>query len=240
MSVFEEMGKYWTEIADKDQTERQVDFVEEILKPHGYILDLACGSGRHMIPLSADGYNTVGLDISPKLLKIAKQRYRDIAVILADMRFLPFKDSAFGAVVSLDTSFGYLPSEADDRVSLAEVRRVLSIGHIVVVDVFNREYLMNRYKEGHVSKWMEYPSFYLQQTRTIAADGKRLCDLWVIRDKANGQLAQFQHSVRLYSQTELKNLLQNAHLIVNQVFGDYEKHGYNTASLRLIMVAQVQ
>ncbi len=125
MNVFDEMGIYWAEIADKNQTEKQLQFLKNHLKPEGYVLDLACGTGRHSIPLSKEGYGMVGLDVSANLLKIAKQRDGQIELVRGDMRFLPFKPQAFAAAVSMDTSFGYLPSEQDDRVSLAEVRRVL-------------------------------------------------------------------------------------------------------------------
>ena len=54
------MGVYWVEIADKNQTEQQIQFLKSHLKPAGYVLDLACGSGRHSIALSADGYNDGG------------------------------------------------------------------------------------------------------------------------------------------------------------------------------------
>ncbi len=74
MNVFDQMGVYWAEIADQNPTERQVQFIENTLKPQGLILDLACGTGRHMIPLSKEGYDVVGLDISRNLLKIAKTR----------------------------------------------------------------------------------------------------------------------------------------------------------------------
>ena len=73
-NVFDEMGVYWAEIADKDQTQRQIQFLKSHLKPEGYVLDLACGTGRHAISLSRQGYDVVGLDVSAKLLKIAKQR----------------------------------------------------------------------------------------------------------------------------------------------------------------------
>ncbi len=136
------MGVYWAEIADRNQTERQIQFLKSHLKPAGYILDLACGSGRHSIALRAEGYMMVGLDASRRLLEIAKQRSHDIAVVLGDIRFLPFKTGTFAAAVSVDTSFGYLPSEADDKVSLAEVRRTLSKEGLLVIDVFNREYLV--------------------------------------------------------------------------------------------------
>jgi SAM-dependent methyltransferase len=72
MSVFDEMGMYWAEIADQNQTKRQIQFIKNTLKPQGLALDLACGSGRHLIALGKEGYGVVGLDISLKLLKIAK------------------------------------------------------------------------------------------------------------------------------------------------------------------------
>ena len=125
------------------------------------------------------------------------------------MRFLPFKTGAFTAAVSMDTSFGYLPSEADDRVSLAEVRRVLFQDGVFVIDVFNRENLILKYRgQNNSTKEKEYPSFFLQQKRTISDDGEWLCDLWTIRDKSDGKVRFFEHKVRLYGQDELQGLLE--------------------------------
>jgi ubiquinone/menaquinone biosynthesis C-methylase UbiE len=47
MNVFDLMGKYWAEIADQNQTERQVAFLKKALNPEWLVLDLACGTGRH-------------------------------------------------------------------------------------------------------------------------------------------------------------------------------------------------
>ena len=117
-NVFDEMGIFWAEIADQNQTERQVEFLKNILQPKGLLLDLACGTGRHLIALDKEGYGVVGLDISLKLLKVAKSRLHVAQLVRADMRFLPFKPQAFAAAVSMDQSFGYLPSERNDIKSL--------------------------------------------------------------------------------------------------------------------------
>ena len=240
-NVFEEMGIYWAEIADKNQTERQIQFLKNQLKPDGYVLDLACGTGRHMIPLSQQEYSMLGLDISRNLLRIAKQRSRMVEVVLGDMRHLPFKDEAFAAAISMDTSFGYLPSESDDRFNLAEVQRVLEQRGVFVIDVFNREELALKYrKETHSSSWKEYPSFFLQQKRSISKKGDWLYDLWTIRDKANGQLAVFEHSVRLYGKGELQDLLERADFSVNKVYGGYEGEDFSSNSPRLILVADAK
>jgi len=240
-NVFDEMGVYWAEIADKNQTQRQIQFLKSLFKPSGYVLDLACGSGRHSIALNADGYMMVSLDASRKLLKIAKQRSEEISVVLGDVRFLPFKIGTFAAVVSVDTSFGYLPSEADDKVSLSEVRRVLSKMSLFVIDVFNQEYLDLKYKvQNNSNKEKDYPSFFLLQKRTISDNEGWLCDSWTIRDKADGQVRFFEHKVRLYGRDKLSCLLESVGFKVNQVLGGYEGENFRVDSSRLIFIAMVE
>jgi ubiquinone/menaquinone biosynthesis C-methylase UbiE len=231
------MGVYWAEIADQNKTEKQLQFLKTHLKAAGYVLDLACGSGRHSIALSTAGYSMVGLDASRKLLRIAKQQAPRLSVVLGDMRFLPFKTGTFAATASIDTSFGYLPSEADDRVSLAEVRRVLLSQGVFVLDVFNRENLTLKYKgKNNSSKWKEYPRFILQQKRTISEQGDWLCDSWAIHDRADGQVKFFEHTVRLYEKDNLQSLLEGAGFKVNQVYGGYEGEPFGFDSSRLIFV----
>jgi len=240
-NVFDEMGVYWAEIADKSQTEKQLQFLKTHLRSDGYVLDIACGSGRHSIPLSQEGYGMVGLDVSMNLLRIAKQRFSKVVVVLGDMQHLPFKDEAFAAAISIDTSFGYLLSEKDDRFSLAEVQRVLFHQGVFVIDVFNREGLILKYEnKKHSVKLKEYPSFFLKQKRTISKKANLLCDLWTIREKASGQLAVFEHTVRLYERDQLEDLLERTGFYVNQVYGDYEEGDFFTNSPRLIVVAKAK
>jgi SAM-dependent methyltransferase len=238
MNVFDEMGNYWAEIADRDQTERQVQFLKGTLKADGWVLDVACGTGRHIIPLGKAGYNVVGLDISARLLGIAKTRWRNAQLVRADMRFLPFKTKAFSAAVSMDTSFGYLPSEEEDAKTLKECRRTLKQNGVLIVDVFNRKNLMAKYqKNSSQPKWKEYPSFFLLQKRSVSQTGEWLCDSWTTRDKASGKLRRFEHTVRLYEEFGLRGLLEKAHFAIKGVWGGYEGQAFSADSSRLIFLA---
>ena len=233
------MGVYWAEIADQDQTKQQIQFLKQHLKPEDTILDLACGTGRHSIPLSRQGYEMVGLDVSVKLLKIAKKRSRQLQVVRGDMRFLPFKTQTFAAAISMDTSLGYLPSEFDDAQSLSEAQRILGRHGVLVVDVFNRENLTAKYHgKTPEPKPKKYPSFFLQQNRTISYDGDWLCDSWAIRDKTGGQTQIFEHTVRLYRLERLQRLLENAGFVINQVIGGYDDERFDSDSKRLILIAK--
>lgn len=235
-NVFDAMGVYWAEIADKNQTEKQFQFLTNNLKLCGFILDLACGTGRHSIPLSQLGNDIVGLDISINLLKIAKQRWQKIMVIRGDMRFLPFKPQAFGAAISMDTSFGYLPSEKDDQLSLTELGKTLEQNGIVVIDVFNREQLMQKF-QLEKSTPLEYPSFFLRQKRTVNPNGQWLCDLWIVCDKASGRRVTFEHVVRLYEFNNLQSLIEKAGFTVERVCGGYQGENLSSNSSRLILIA---
>jgi SAM-dependent methyltransferase len=238
MNVFDEMGKYWSEMADQNPTERQVRLVKKAVQPHDLVLDLACGNGRHLITLAKAGYRMVGLDVSAHLLRIAKGRWHGADLVMADTRFLPFKEGAFEAALSLDNSFGYLPTEKDDAKSLGELKEALADGGVLVVDVFNRNHLTKHYSATSQPKQREYPSFCLQQTRSVQAKGGELRDEWVVSDKADGQTRFFMHVARLYKLIQLRRLLKMACFKVVSVFGDYEGQKLGSDSPRLILVAR--
>lgn len=269
-NVFDEMGSYWNEIADENSTKQQIQFIKNTVGKGGLVLDLACGTGRHTIPLSNEGYGVVGFDVSLKLLKIAKQRSAKVQLVKGDMRYLPFNGEVFSAAVSMDTSFGYLPSEDADLQSLIELHKTLRQGGLLILDVFNRERIISKYRmslkhrvasglkwwslpillhsHSRVArkilflffKWKEYSSFFLMQKRTVSADGNELCDLWVVYDKVKGQMLVYRHIVRLYEFSRLQILLDKAGFMVNRVYGDYEGQKFSADSSRLILVASAK
>jgi ubiquinone/menaquinone biosynthesis C-methylase UbiE len=267
------MSVYWAEIADKNSTTRQVNFLKNVLKTEGLILDLCCGTARHSISLSEQGYCMVGLDTSANLLRIARETateaHVNLPLVRCDMRYLPFKPKVFSAMISMDTSFGYLRSEREDTQSIAETARTLAANGLLLIDVFNREHLIRNYRKKqnpHVRKaitrfqtatatlphgflapiyfrlfrWKAYPSFYMLQNRTLADNGENVQDSWVIYDKKKKKIRIFHHAVRLYSLEQLEALLAEAGFQVMRVYGDYEMQSFSLDSRRIIINAQRQ
>jgi SAM-dependent methyltransferase len=88
----------------------------------GAILDLACGSGRLLLPLLRDGHEVVGLDRSPQMLAAARRRLRRLSasrqqrctLLRADMRDFAFRRkaalavSAFHSVQHIHTNEDFL------------------------------------------------------------------------------------------------------------------------------------
>lgn len=237
-SLFNELNEYWAEIADTRPIHQEVRLIQNTVRTKGLILDLCCGTGRHTITLQRNGFNTIGFDISPNLLNIGKRRMKesqlDTQIVRGDMRHLPFKSEIFVAVINMFTSFGYLPTEKDDTESLTEVSRVLHNKGTFIVDVINREHLIDVFRSRD---WGEYPSFYLLETRKLDDDGKLLHSQWIILDK-NGRKHLFIHNLRLYTLKLLEDLLTAAGLKIKKVYGNYERGRLNKDAARLILVAE--
>ncbi|MCI1930667.1 MAG: methyltransferase domain-containing protein [Clostridia bacterium] len=68
------------------------------------ILDIGTGTGFLAIMLSEMGYKSTGVDISEKMLKIAKEKSEKMKLgckfLLFDGKELPFKESSFNAIVN--------------------------------------------------------------------------------------------------------------------------------------------
>jgi SAM-dependent methyltransferase len=237
MNVFDEMGKYWAEIADQNQTERQIEFLKKALKVDGLVLDLACGTGRHLIRLSKVDYDVIGLDVSVNLLKMAKSRWQGAQLVRGDMRFLPFKQQVFVAVISMDQSFGYLPSSKHDLQSLRELHAVLGRGGVLIVDLFNLEHLIKKNHANPLPKGREYPSFFLVQTRSIDFLSRKLRDQWTVFDWMEGDVKVFEHITRLYRRGDMQVLLEKADFSLKAIYGDYEMQNWTEDSNRLIFLA---
>ncbi|HIP43447.1 MAG TPA: class I SAM-dependent methyltransferase [Aquifex aeolicus] len=68
----------------------------EFINPRGKVLDLGCGTG--FVSEYLENCEVLGLDISPKMVEVYKERH-GIAV-LGNAENLPFKDKSFDYVVS--------------------------------------------------------------------------------------------------------------------------------------------
>jgi SAM-dependent methyltransferase len=102
-------------------------------------VDLGCGDGRNLLALRQGGLDVAGLDISATALRRANRLLRDhgdaAILLLGDVCALPFPDGSLDLVTALDVA-GQVP---DPLPLLAEARRVLRPGGLLVVNLFTPE-----------------------------------------------------------------------------------------------------
>jgi len=88
------------------------------------VADLGCGSGVFTELLRREGYASVGLDISPRLVALGRSKYPDLELIEGDAENLPFdSESLDGVLLS-----GLVHHFPNPRRLITEVRRVLKPG----------------------------------------------------------------------------------------------------------------
>lgn len=72
-------------------------------KPH-FLLDLGCGSGLSGEILTEEGYNWIGMDISPSMLATGLDRDVEGDMFLSDLgNGVPFRAGTFDAAISIST-----------------------------------------------------------------------------------------------------------------------------------------
>jgi ubiquinone/menaquinone biosynthesis C-methylase UbiE len=104
------------------------------LKPGARVADLGCGSGVFTDLLNRQGYDAVGLDISPKLIALGKAKYPKVEFLEGDVEQLPLPSSSLDGVL-LSGLVHHLP---DPALCAAEVFRVIKPGGAFVAFDPNR------------------------------------------------------------------------------------------------------
>jgi uncharacterized peroxidase-related enzyme len=94
------------------------------------LLDIACGAGLAIELAEARGATCAGIDASPRLIEVARDRNPQADLRIGDMHALPWDDGSFDVVTSFRGIWGTTPD------AIAEVYRVLAPGGRVGITVW--------------------------------------------------------------------------------------------------------
>ena len=132
------MGPGNAEMLDRFQA---IDPEKLALGPNARVLDVGCGTGRHLLELTRSQRCLVGYDMSRE--ELLSMRYMlaitvrdrpvlaDVHIVQGDGEQLAFADDLFDLVICTET----LEHVPDDRAILRELVRVLQPGGVLVVSV---------------------------------------------------------------------------------------------------------
>jgi SAM-dependent methyltransferase len=226
-------------------TGQEVEFIGKVLGlgPGSLLLDAGCGYGRHMSPLLGMGARVVGYDLSAFMLGEAKKRVRGetecdpsigarAALVRCDHRALPFY-GVFDCAINMFNSFGYFAREEDNFRMLSEISGALKPGGLFLLDMVNRDFVI-----GHMSKkdWFEQDGALILEKKWFdPIENRSEIDVCVV-DKHGKR--DYHHSIRLYSYTELRMLLEAAGFKVVAVFGGFGGEPFDTNRDRMLILSR--
>lgn len=118
------------------------------------VLDVGCGTGRHVRFLRALGNKVVGIDYSINMIKEARKMSKDNYVI-GDARFLPFKEKAFDFCVCLGNTIGSINNykmAIKELIRVARKRIIIEFRHgsdkSEKRNIFGDAYITRSWSEG--------------------------------------------------------------------------------------------
>lgn len=203
------------------------------LEPQHYVLDLACGAGRHAAFLSNFAGEAIGVDLSENSIQQAQNNYkkRNLEFYTHDMR-LPFRINYFDFIFNFFTSFGYFKRETDNLKVLQSIYKGLKVGGKVVIDFMNAEKSINDLVErAEINK--QGIEFYIQKE---VLDGKIIKH---IKFNAEGKDFSYTENVQALKQADFHRLFKAAGFKIEAEFGDYDLESFNAnRSNRYIIVGR--
>jgi 2-polyprenyl-3-methyl-5-hydroxy-6-metoxy-1,4-benzoquinol methylase len=154
MQVLYKLPAYYRDIINHlVNTDLEVNMLDGIFRKFKVksVLDVACGVGRHAIPLAKRGYQVTGIDFSPFQIKKSKE---DAKTARAQVRFIRVDANAFvypeefDAAICMWTTLGEEPLQY--RKVIRNVLSSLKPGGIFVVDNRSWEYIPKK-KEQYIT-----------------------------------------------------------------------------------------
>lgn len=204
-------------------------FLAERLHKHGIfdglVLDLACGTGVLTRLMQKNGYDMTGIDISPEMLSVAREKNDSgILYLEQDMTEFELYGTMRAIFCSLD-SFNYLTKKEDLEKTLKLCNNYLDSDGILIFDI-NSEY---KYKNVFMGKTYVYETdavFYTWENEFYGND--KLFDFFltffVKEDDGKYVRISEEQTQRMYSENEILRALKNAGFcVVNRYDGYTEK-----------------
>ena len=212
-------------------------------------LELGVGTGRVAIPLAKAGITVVGIDNSVHMLRIAREKLaketaavsRCVVLKRGDMRNFELKQSF---------PFIYIPASTfDHNITVEEQKQTLSCiyKHLEKNGTFAFDLEQATPDKPETSWWIDRKetddgktvvrSIFTRRNMT-----RRVCSLDLFFDVyRNSKLLERYHEfgeVAVISKIEVTKLLEETHLEVSSIYGDFNKIEYRTDSPRMVIVAK--
>ncbi|MGH9971290.1 MAG: class I SAM-dependent methyltransferase [Pyrinomonadaceae bacterium] len=238
---------------------RDVDFFVELARDGaGPVLEVGCGTGRVLLPTARAGIEVVGLDSSPLMLSVCRNKLSSepesvqakvIALVEGDMRAFEL-GREFSMVTIPFRPFQHLLTVEDQLSCLVNIRRHLIAGGRLILDIFNPS-LPHLTDERYLSEHGEELEFTTADGRRVVRSARivsrdyftQVTDNELIYDVTHpdGHKERLVHRflMRYLFRFEAEHLLARCGFSIEQVYADYDKSPFgSTYPGELIFVAQ--
>jgi SAM-dependent methyltransferase len=191
-------------------------YVAEAERSGGPVLELGVGTGRVAVPIAAAGIEVVGVDLSPGMLDVARER-AELAGVAVDLRSGDMRDppvdGGFPLVICPFRSLLHMETERDRRAALRAVARHLEPAGRFVFDVFTPS--AEDIADTH-GRWLEREPGIWER-----ADWKEDTRTLILRLRTHE--AESEMSLAWLTVAEWSDLLREEGFAVDAVYGWFDR-----------------
>jgi SAM-dependent methyltransferase len=220
------------------------------------VLEVACGSGRVLVPLVRAGFDVVGIDVSPHMLALARAKldaepnaHGQAHFVQGDMRDFRLEVTDFDLAISAVKSLAYLTERDDQLRCLRTIAAHLRPGGVLAIDFLHprpewvaaavgsmRDDLLQRVPErGFTLSRVEsvVSTDLARQVRVIRSAYE------VIDDRGAVVTKRFvEWPYRWTYRFEAEHLLERAGFIVEGLYGGYQREAFTSSSPAMVFLAR--
>jgi ubiquinone/menaquinone biosynthesis C-methylase UbiE len=178
------------------------------------LLDVACGTGRHLEELR-EHYEVEGVDLSAPLLAIAARRLSDVPLHEADMRTLDL-GKRFDAVTCLFSAIGHMRTVDELNAAIAAMARHLKAGGVLILEPWITP---EAYHAGGIYAVMrDEPELKVVRMNISERSGDLAVFVfhWLVGTPEGIQYFTEQHELRLFTDEEYEAAFGSAGLHVQR------------------------
>ena len=219
-----------------------LDASGETPKRLGRVVECACGTGSITARLAAFGFQMLGVDLSPQMLRVAERKMRDFGVsvplVCQDMTRLDVPGRA-GAVLCTCDGLNYLREPGDVLKFFERCRSVLKPGGLLCLDVSTRAKLQGQIGNAFLGEERPGMAYLWQNTWNDETQSVRM-DITFFVQEADGRYRRFreEHRLRAYSEAELREMLAAAGFDGVECFGEMTRRASQPEDMRIHIRAQ--
>ncbi len=215
-----------------------IAFLQSVFGPpdETKLLDVACGGGRHTIPLARAGYGMTGADISAHFLASARTASETAGVsvdwLQCDMRELPWSEYFDGAIC-FGNSFGYVGRRGTDA-SVASIARALRPGAAFVLEIGTvAESLLPSLTDR---RWIEVGDIlFFSSSKYIVEESRLDVEYSFLRGAARETKTAHMW---VFTAAELRDMFDRHGLDVEAMYASPQREPYRLGAPRMILVTR--